>query len=132
MGNLASRRPGWMLSLWLLAATGAAAEDAVSFKRDVLPVLNKHCVMCHMVGTELGNFSLYPDPLGNMLGMQSTQSELNLVEAGKPETSYLLVKMLDQQAAMGGKGLRMPWEYTIDAAQIEPIRRWILQGAKDN
>jgi mono/diheme cytochrome c family protein len=119
-------------SLLLAAAPSAFADDAVSFKRDVEPILNKHCVQCHMVGTELGNFSLYPDPRGNMIGMQSTQCGLNLVEPGKPDQSYMLIKMLGAQATIGGKGARMPWEYDLDKADIEAVRRWILQGAADN
>jgi hypothetical protein len=128
--------PAWCnaryLSLLLATSSSAFADDAVSFSRDVKPILNKHCVQCHMVGTELGNFSLYPDPRGNMIGMQSTQSRLNLVEPGEPDKSYVLIKMLDTQAAVGGKGLRMPWEYDLNQADIEVIRRWILQGAADD
>ena len=120
------------LSLLLATSSSALADDAVSFKSDVEPILNKHCVQCHMVGTELGNFSLYPDPRGNMVGMQSTQCGLNLVEPGKPDQSYVLVKMLDTQVAAGGKGMRMPWEYDLSKADVEVVRRWILQGAADN
>ena len=121
------------LSLLLAAATSSAfADDAVSFKRDVEPILNKHCVQCHMVGTELGNFSLYPDPRGNMVGMRSTQCRLNLVEPGDPDKSYVLRKMLGTHVAAGGKGLRMPWEYDLGMADIEVVRQWILQGAADN
>ena len=128
--------PAWYsarcLSLLLASSSSAFADDAVSFKRDVEPILNKHCVQCHMVGTELGNFSLYPDPRGNMVGMQSTQCGLNLVEPGEPDRSYVLIKMLDTQGAVGGKGLRMPWEYDLRKADIDVVRRWILQGAADN
>lgn len=119
-------------SLLLTAASSAFADDAVSFKRDVEPILNKHCVQCHMEGTELGNFSLYPDPRGNMIKMQSTQCGLNLVEPGRPDQSYMLIKMLGAQASVGGKGLRMPWEYDLSKAEIEVVRRWIRQGAVDD
>lgn len=121
-----------VLLLLLATSSRVFADDAVSFKHDVEPILNKHCVQCHMVGTELGNLSLYPDPRGNMIGMQSTQCGLNLVEPGKPDQSYLLIKMLGTQLAVGGKGVRMPWEYDLSKADIEVVRRWILQGAADN
>lgn len=120
------------LLLLLLATVGASADDAVSFKLDVEPILNKHCVQCHMVGTELGNFSLYPDPRGNMVDMRSTQCRLDLVEPGEPDKSYVLLKMLDTHLAAGGKGRRMPWDYDLSRADIEVVRQWILQGATDN
>jgi hypothetical protein len=118
--------------LTLLAVTPASADEEVSFRRDVVPVLNKHCVMCHMEGTELGGLSLYPDPRGNLVAMRSTQCRLNLVEPGKPESSYLLIKILGTQSAAGGKGREMPWQYALDEQQIDLIRRWIAQGAGDN
>jgi hypothetical protein len=121
------------LALLLAVATSSAfADDAASFHRDVEPILNKHCVQCHMEGTELGNFSLYPDPRGNMVGMRSTQCRLNLVEPGDPDKSYVLRKMLGTHVAAGGKGMRMPWEYDLGKADIEVVRQWILQGAADN
>jgi hypothetical protein len=123
----------WMApALLVLSAAAAADGTTVSFQQDVVPILNKHCVQCHMVGTELGNFSLYPDPRGNMVDMQSTQSHQMLVAPGKPDESYVFVKMIDKQASVGGKGLRMPWEYDLSPADIEVVRQWILQGAADN
>lgn len=120
------------LSLAIAAVSCASADEPLSFSRDVVPVLNQHCVMCHMTGTELGGLSLYPDPRGNMVGMQSTQTGLNLVEPGKPEASYLLIKMLNQQSSVAGKGLAMPWQYQLPPDQVELVRQWILQGAKDD
>ena len=114
-------------------ATPALADEVVSFKRDVVPVLNKYCVMCHMEGSELGGFSLYPDPRGNLVDMESTQCRLYLVDPGEPDMSYLLIKILGTQA-VGGR------QRSADAvglsrsttSQVELIRRWILQGASDN
>lgn len=132
MDRRTARRAGCVVALSLLVATPALADEVVSFKRDVVPVLNKYCVMCHMEGSELGGFSLYPDPRGNLVKMESTQCRLYLVEPGKPESSYLLIKILGTQAAVGGKGRQMPWDNALDASQVELIRRWILQGADDN
>jgi hypothetical protein len=132
MRPLAARRSGGLAALILLAATPASADGEVSFTRDVVPILNKHCVMCHMVGSELGGLSLYPDPRGNLVDMRSTQCGLNLVEPGKPDSSYLLIKILGKQSAAGGKGREMPWDYALDERDIDLIRRWIAQGAGDN
>jgi hypothetical protein len=133
MGSRSRSAAARLLSPVLAAVSCAAsAGGVVSFQKDVLPILNQHCVMCHMTGTELGDLSLFPDPLGNLVGMRSTQSKLNLVEPGKPEASYLMSKILGQQAAAGGRGLAMPWDYRLGAPEVELIRQWILQGAKDN
>lgn len=121
-----------LLTLLLATVSCAAADEVVSFNKDVAPVLNHHCVMCHMVGTELGGLSLYPDPRANLVGMQSTQTGLNLVEAGKPQQSYLLLKMLGQHTSVGGTGLAMPWQYALPPGEVELVRLWIAQGAQDN
>jgi hypothetical protein len=122
----------WIAALSLPTAVAAPADEVVSFERDVVPILNKHCVVCHMTGSELGGLSLYPDPRGNLVDMRSTQCGLKLVEPGAPESSYLLIKILGTQAEAGGKGRQMPWQYALDPAQVELIRRWILQGAGDD
>jgi len=125
-------RPGWIAWLALITAVTASADEPVSFKRDVVPILNRDCVMCHMEGTELGGLSLYPDPRGNLIDMRSRQCPLSLVDPGKPESSYLLFKMLGTQESVNGKGRRMPWDYSLPAADIDLMRRWILEGAPDN
>lgn len=113
-------------------APGAVFADEVSFDRDVLPILNSRCVMCHVPGAELGGLSLYPDAWLSIVGVASTQSPLKLIEPGAPDRSYLYLKLLGTQNTAEVRGLPMPTTQVLDTTAIEAIRRWIDQGAKRN
>lgn len=115
----------------LIFASGAGAT-AISFQQDVLPILNKHCVMCHLPGAAQGELELYPDAWTSMVGVASVQTSLALVEPGSPGQSYLFIKLLDTQDKAGGSGEQMPFPLPLEAAQIDVIRAWIEQGAPNN
>lgn len=119
-----------LVALAALAAVPlAVAGDKVAFGSQVVPILDRHCVSCHVEGGELGGLSLYPDPWARLVGVTSNQSALKLVEPGSPEKSYLYLKLLSTQESAGGSGLRMPPQQPLPAADLETIRRWIQQGA---
>jgi hypothetical protein len=75
--------------------------------------------------------------LANLVGVGSTQSPLLRVFPGRPSQSYLWHKMLGTQGTVGGSGERMPVlhlpgdAYFTDG-QMELLRGWILDGARDN
>lgn len=115
----------------LVFASGAGAT-AIGFQQDVLPILNKHCVMCHLPGAAQGGLELYPDPWSSTVGVASGQTSLPLVEPGSPEQSYLFIKLLGTQSAVGGSGEQMPFPLPLEAGQIDLIRAWIEQGAPNN
>jgi mono/diheme cytochrome c family protein len=120
---------------WLLAALApaAAADEGVRFGRDVVPILNRACISCHLEGGELGGLALYPDPWARLVGVASTQSALKLVEPGDPGKSYLHAKLAGTHAGAGGSGLRMPPQSPpLADADIETLRRWIAAGAKND
>lgn len=126
-------RPAYAaLALALVTAPVVAAADDVSFERDVLPVLNMQCVMCHLPGAALGGLSLYPNARASLVGVPATQSPLKLVEPNAPEASYLYLKMTGAQAEAHGSGEQMPPSGLLAAAEIELVRRWIEQGAMGN
>jgi hypothetical protein len=118
-------------SVSLLAATAASAADgAVSFKSQVLPLLTERCVMCHVQGAEQGALSLFPEAWSQLVGVKASESALNRVEAGAPERSYLYLKLLGQQEAAGGSGERMPFQQDpLTAQELDLFRRWIAEGA---
>jgi hypothetical protein len=112
-----------------LAATVSFA-DTVSFRDSVLPLLTERCVVCHVEGAEQGHLRLYPDAWAQLVGVPSTQSPLMRIQPGKPEKSYLYLKLLGTQADAGGNGLRMPLQQDpLSAAELELLRKWIEQGA---
>jgi len=110
-----------------------ASFGIVSFEGDVLPILNSYCVMCHLPGAEQGGLSLYPDAWSRLVGKPSVQSSLLRVDPGSPESSYLYLKLIGTGESVGGSGLQMPFQQApLDPDQLETIRLWIAQGAKQN
>lgn len=127
------RSLGRIVPLILAAASPAWSQDNVSFNAQVVPILNQHCVMCHLPGAAQAGLNLYPEPWAALVGVASTESPLNLVEPGSADKSYLYLKLLGTQQQVGGSGLRMPFQQDpLDAGDLETIRTWIEQGAARN
>ena len=122
-----------ILALVLPLASCSSTAEIISFNEDVLPILNRHCVMCHLPGAEQAELGLYPDAWSQLVGIPSSQSSLLRVEPGSPDKSYLYLKLIGTQETDDGSGLQMPFQQNpLDPAQIEAIRLWIEQGAKQN
>ena len=117
----------------LLLASCSSNAETVSFDQDILPILTQYCVMCHVPGAEQADLVLYPDAWSQLIGVSSTQSSLLRVKPGFPDKSYLYLKLIGTQETEDGSGLQMPFQQNpLDPAQIEAIRLWIEQGAKQN
>lgn len=112
----------------LLGLPGCAGEEPVSFSRDVKPILAANCFSCHQeggAGYEASGFDMttYEDLMkGTRYGP--------MILPGDAEGSNLIVLMegrADPSIAMPhGKMERVP------QSDINTIRRWIEQGAKNN
>jgi len=112
---------------------GTTGSERASFEKDVLPILNRHCVMCHVPGAEQGGLGLYPDAWSRLVDIPSKQSSLVLVDPGSPDSSYLYIKLIETGESVGGSGLLMPIQQPpLNPDQIETIRLWIEQGATRN
>jgi hypothetical protein len=121
------------IPLALLALVGTAHAGDVSFEKEVMPILNNYCVMCHLPGGAQGGLSLYPDAWSEIVGVPSKQSPLLQVEPGSPEKSYFYIKLIDSGESADGSGQLMPIQQApLVQEQIETIRLWIEQGAKQN
>jgi len=120
----------WSL-VGLLAAMPAVA-DSVSFSGDVVPVLNAHCVACHLTGLEQGELALHARAAyDNLVGVPARQTRLNRVEPGVPERSYLYLKLVDSHLDAGGEGEPMPMgSWPMDSHSIALFRDWIAAGAR--
>jgi mono/diheme cytochrome c family protein len=99
---------------------------AVSYTRDIGPMLVKHCAGCHgdRHSVPRGDFSVmtYEDV---MQGGSLTQT----IVPGKPDRS-LLIDFLEGRR---GEVFRMPLDAPpLTREQIALIRRWIAEGAKKN
>ena len=113
-------------ALVLTACQPAARE--VSYSRDVKPILDRHCQSCHMPGQAgyvVSGFELR-DYETLMKGTQYGP----VVLPGDPLTS-VLVMLIEGRA---DPSLRMPHgdAKPLERADIETIRRWVEQGAKNS
>jgi hypothetical protein len=117
----------------LVMAGCEPSRPGPGFEQLVLPILNRHCVMCHMADGAQGELSLYPQTYQSLVGRASTQSELLLVAPGDVEGSYLFHKLVGSHLRVGGEGASMPYQRELLQKQdIDVIEQWIAQGARDN
>jgi mono/diheme cytochrome c family protein len=104
-----------------------AANAAVSFNDDILPIFKGRCVDCHQsggVGYEKSGLDLR-----TYAGVMKGTKFGSMVTPGNPDTSNL-VWLLDWK---GSPETRMPHGKTkLSTCDRDAIREWIRQGAKDN
>lgn len=101
------------------ASPGGAA--AVSFERDVLPILDARCVECHGPNKVKGGLRM-----DTAAALFSGDREWWTVQPGDPGKSLLLERVelpADDPDAMPPSGPR------LTASEISTIRTWIAQGA---
>ncbi|WP_242471020.1 c-type cytochrome domain-containing protein [Thiocystis violacea] len=110
-----------------LVLTGCGQPSNVSFKQDVLPIISKHCVECHLpggAGHEASGF-LVESHASLMKGTKfgpvivpgdSLSSSLYRLVAGEVDAS-----------------IRMPHgKDPLSQQEIAMIETWITQGAQNN
>ena len=110
------------------------AADAVSFQRDIVPLLKSRCAACHLTGEEPGHMALHPRAAyGYLVNVASVESPLLRVAPGAPDESYLVHKLQGTQLDIGGEGVQMPIESgPLAEPDIRMIREWIREGANSN
>ena len=106
----------------LVAASSLWTQTAdVSFQRDLVPVLEKRCVVCHQ-GEKPQKGLRLTSAAGLMRGGESGPA----VIAGSPGESLLLSKVSGDKPAMP------PLGEPLTASEIKLIRGWIVAGAVDD
>lgn len=123
-----------ILVMSAFANVAIAGEAAPTFKADIVPVLQKRCVSCHMTGDEPGELALTPKrAYASLVGVNATETTMVRIKPGTPDQSYLVRKVEGTHQAAGGSGERMPFgEQALDAATLAKIRAWIKAGAKND
>lgn len=124
------------LSIAVISVLAAAAiaggcsrkEETVSFKADVMPILQENCMQCHDAvgqGTAASGFSVVSYN-GVMQGTQYGP----VVIPGDPDSS-VLIQLVEGRA---DPSIAMPHgdNRKLYASEKEILRKWIAQGAKDN
>lgn len=127
-----------MLAVNAYAAAGDAVEqeakkalssDQVSFKNDVQPILQDHCVSCHQPGGK--GFVVSGLDLTSYNGLMKGTKYGPVVIPGNSQVSTF-TKLLTGT----NKGLKMPMglnpEGTLATQYIRILRKWVAQGAQNN
>jgi hypothetical protein len=112
------------------------AADSVTLSGHIQPIFTQNCALsgCHAgtspaQGMNLGSGLAY----ANTVNVPASEAPLRRVRPFLPDSSYLVHKLQDTQATVGGSGSRMPLGGSpLSAVQIARIRAWILLGAKNN
>ena len=106
----------------------ACGGDKVSFSQDVKPILDQHCIECHQAGGEgltVSGFSMesYDDLMKGTLNGP-------MIIAEDVEGSNILVLM----EGRADPSISMPHgqQKPVSDEEIQTIRLWIEQGAKNN
>lgn len=111
-----------------IAFAGCQKEQPVSYSQDIRPILNKYCIECHLAGGEgyvASGFKM--DSYEDL--MKGTRNGPMII-AGDSLGSNMLVLM----EGRADPSIKMPHGKAISATkeELETIRRWIDQGAKNN
>lgn len=114
----------------MFASAGGCARKpvAVSYQRDVAPILQNHCASCHVPG-QPGYAASGFDLQGYDSLMKGTRFGA-VVLPGDPMTSVLVMLIegrVDPSIKMPHGGVN-----PLTEADIKTIRRWVKQGAKNN
>ena len=120
----------------LVAMTAAADDAAVSYRAHLQPIFNAQCVYCHVTGAENGGLNLSRSTShASLVGTASTESPLQRVAPGKPDSSYLWAKLNGTHVSVGGSGNAMPMSdppRLLEPAQRALFKAWIEAGAPNN
>jgi cytochrome c553 len=115
------------------AVVGSACAEGVSFSKDIMPLFERSCAVCHKRegGKEkaIQNNTFY-EKKEDILSVVGT-----FIIPGKPEDSGLL-KVLNQTQKFGRKEMPMPPPKAAapkwSEAELKEFAGWISAGAKDN
>ena len=117
-----------MFSLLPLVMVACGSETKVSFSKDVQPIFDQNCVECHSESGQ-GLLASGLDLTSHEAIMKGAQFGPMII-AGDAEGSNLIVLMegrADPSISMP-HGQRNP----VSKADIQTVRVWIEQGAKNN
>ena len=107
-----------------------------SLASHVQPILTASCALsgCHAGVSPQEGMNLSAGLMhSNTVNVPSNQSSLDRIEPGLPNQSYLVHKIQGTQGTVGGSGAQMPFGGSpLSQANIDIIRAWIADGAKDN
>ena len=101
-----------------------SAQEPVSFHKQIKPILQAHCQGCHQPAKRGGDYLM--TSYAGLL--KEGESGLAGIVAGKPDESYLL----DQITPVDGEAEMPKGKPPLSEDEINLIKSWIKQGAKDD
>jgi hypothetical protein len=98
------------------------AGEQIEFNRDIRPILNKNCIVCHGGVKQSGGFSLlFPDE-----ALAVNESGKPAIVPGSPQESEMIQRITHHDPQ-----LRMPLDADpLTEEEINLLKRWIRQGAQ--
>src|SRR3981081_2545349 len=116
-----------MKKMWAVLVLAAfspllAAEDPVSFQKQILPILTRQCTGCHQPASKQSDLLLT-----TYEGFQKGGRKGTAFMPGKPDESVVvgyLTGKISPSMPFGGKQLA--------TEQIDLFKRWILEGSKND
>ncbi len=111
----------FFLPILFLPLSSAAAEEKVSFAREILPILSDKCFHCHGPDKEHQKADLRLDIRANAIAADA-------IQPAHPEKSEILLRIFSQDA----EEIMPPPEAhrELSSVQKELIKNWINQGAE--
>jgi hypothetical protein len=121
------RYPTFLFILLILVA--GCGKKSVSFKDQIQPILTARCTQCH--GTEISRGKINVSSYASFMNSKTVSGKEPLVIAGSPYQSRLYILCETNQPHF-----RMPPDTSsvtpLPPAELELLRHWISDGAKDN
>lgn len=157
LGQIA-RSSGWVVWTAAAASIGCSSprHDGVSYSRDVQPLLERRCVICHHSGNSSGLVDIedpftpdFDSPAPGLIGSRNVWAqkhplpEYNLVPY-QPDASFVLQKVTDRELRPGcdpeagpckfqDAGFFMPpGPKQLPDHKLTAVRLWIALGAKND
>ena len=109
--------------------------NGVTWESRVKLILEFNCGGCHNEDDPQGGITLLGDGVYARLLEPSVQmSDMNLIEPGDPDSSYLYLKLIGDERI---EGRQMPYnpltgEGSLSQAELADIETWITQGAVED
>ncbi len=114
--------PVLLLLVVVSSAFPQGSTAKISYRRDVAPILKRHCTSCHTKSDPQGELNMDSVKLFVQGGKKG-----QAIQPGKPDESLAI------QMVMGIKKPIMPHKQPpLSPAKILTLRQWILAGAKDD
>lgn len=118
-----------LLAMLIAVLTCGCGKKSVSFKEQVQPVLNARCVQCH--GSDVARGKIVLTSYATFMASHTVSGKEPLVIPGNPYQSRLYILCSTNQPHF-----RMPPDTSavtpLPPDELDLLRHWITEGAKDN